>query len=88
MVMIGTDSHKRTHTVVALDEVGRRLATKTVRTNAEGHLALVQWSAQFRDHDEHGVRFALEDCRHLTRRRACQVFCVSDFHLLGFFGVR
>lgn len=68
MVMIGTDSHKRTHTVVALDEVGRRLGTKTVRTNAEGHLALVEWSAQFRHHDEHGVRFALEDCRHLTRR--------------------
>jgi len=68
MVMIGTDSHKRTHTVVALDEVGRRLGIKTVCTNGEGHLALVEWSAQFADHDEHGVRFALEDCRHLTRR--------------------
>ena len=30
MVMIGTDSHKRTHTVVAVDDVGRRLGTKTV----------------------------------------------------------
>lgn len=30
MVMIGTDFHKRTHTAVALDEVGRRLAEKTV----------------------------------------------------------
>ena len=28
--MIGTDFHKRTHTAVALDEVGRRLAEKTV----------------------------------------------------------
>lgn len=64
MVMIGTDSHKRTHTVVALDEVGRRLGTKTVRTNTEGHLALVEWATQFAEHDEHGVRFALEDCRH------------------------
>lgn len=68
MVMIGTDSHKRTHTVVALDEVGRRLGTKTVRTNSEGHLVLVEWAAQFASHDEAGVRFALEDCRHLTRR--------------------
>ena len=68
MVMIGADSHKRTHTVVALDEVGRRLGMKTVRTNSEGHLALVEWSAQFADHDDEGVRFALEDCRHLTRR--------------------
>lgn len=63
MVMIGTDSHKRTHTVVAVDDVGRRLGVKTVRTNSEGHLELVRWSAQF---DE--VTFALEDCRHLTRR--------------------
>jgi transposase len=63
MVMIGTDSHKRTHTVVAVDHVGRRLGVKTVRTNTEGHLELVRWSAEF---DE--VAFALEDCRHLTRR--------------------
>jgi transposase len=63
MVMIGTDSHKRAHTVVAVDDVGRRLGVKTVRTNSEGHLELVRWSAQF---DE--VAFALEDCRHLTRR--------------------
>jgi transposase len=63
MVMIGTDSHKRTHTVVALDDVGRRLDVKTVRTNSDGHLELVRWSAQFEQ-----VTFALEDCRHLTRR--------------------
>jgi transposase len=63
MVMIGTDSHKRTHTVVAVDAVGRRLGVKTVRTNTEGHLELVRWSVQFGE-----VSFALEDCRHLTRR--------------------
>ena len=63
MVVIGADSHKRTHTVVALDEVGRRLGEKTVPTTSEGHLALVTWAAQWPQ-----VRFALEDCRHLTRR--------------------
>jgi transposase len=63
MVIIGTDSHKRTHTVVAVDDVGRRLGVKTVRTNSEGHLELVRWSARFEE-----VSFALEDCRHLTRR--------------------
>ena len=68
MVMIGADSHKRTHTVVAVDDIGRRLGTKTVRTNSEGHLALVEWATQFTDHDDTEVRFALEDCRHLTRR--------------------
>lgn len=68
MVMIGTDSHKRTHTVVAVDEIGRRLGAKTVRANSDGHLALVEWAAQFAGRDDVGVRFALEDCRHLTRR--------------------
>lgn len=63
MVVIGTDSHKRTHTVVAVDDVGRRLAEKTVPTTSEGHLTLVEWVVQWPD-----VIFALEDCRHLTRR--------------------
>src|SRR3954451_10248010 len=63
MIMIGTDSHKRPHTVVAVDDVGRRLDVKTVRTNGEDHLELVRWSARFGE-----VTFALDDCRHLTRR--------------------
>ena len=63
MIMIGTDSHKRTHTVVALDEVGRRLGSATVRATSDGHLQLLQWAGQW----PHPV-FALEDCRHLTRR--------------------
>jgi transposase len=63
LIVIGADSHKRTHTVVALDAVGRRLAEKTAPATSEGHLALVTWAAQWTE-----VRFALEDCRHLTRR--------------------
>jgi transposase len=63
VVTIGVDSHKATHTVVAVDEVGRVLAEKKVLATSEGHLTLVQWSARFE-----GVVFALEDCRHLTRR--------------------
>jgi transposase len=61
--MIGTDSHKKTHTVVVLDDVGKRLAEKTVAATSDGHLALVAWAAQWPQ-----VVFALEDCRHLTRR--------------------
>jgi transposase len=63
VVMIGTDSHKRTHTVVALDDIGRRLDELTVATTTDGHLKLLAWARQW---DE--VSFALEDCRHLTRR--------------------
>ncbi|MFK5646113.1 IS110 family transposase [Ornithinimicrobium sp. LYQ121] len=63
MVMIGTDSHKRTHTFVAVDDVGRRLGECTLRANTDGHLQLLTWAARFEE-----VTFALEDCRHLTRR--------------------
>lgn len=63
LVTIGVDSHKATHTVVAVDEVGRVLAEKQVRATSEGHLVLVQWASRFEE-----VTFALEDCRHLTRR--------------------
>jgi transposase len=61
--MIGTDSHKRTHTVVVLDDVGRRVAERTVAATGEGHLGLVAWAGQWPQ-----AVFALEDCRHLTRR--------------------
>lgn len=63
MVVIGVDSHKRTHTVVAVDGNGRRLAEKTVATTPEGHLELLRWARRWRER-----RWALEDCRHLTRR--------------------
>jgi transposase len=63
MVMIGTDSHKRTHTFVAVDDLGRRLGECTLRANTDGHLQLLAWAARYE-----AVTFALEDCRHLTRR--------------------
>jgi transposase len=63
MVVIGVDSHKRTHTVVAVDGNGRKLAEKTAATSPEGHLELIRWARRWRDRT-----WALEDCRHLTRR--------------------
>jgi transposase len=63
MIVIGVDSHKRTHTAVAADETGRKLAEKTVVATSAGHLEVVRWAARFSDH-----RWALEDCRHLSRR--------------------
>jgi transposase len=63
MVILGADLHKRWHTVVAVDRTGRKLAEKTVRANPEGHLELRRWAAQFP-----ARRWALEDCRHLSRR--------------------
>ena len=38
MVTLGVDAHKRTHTVVAVDEHGRQLAVKTIGTTTKDHL--------------------------------------------------
>ena len=63
MVVVGVDAHKRTHTLVAIDEAGRKLAEKTVAATPDGHLEAVVWARRWPEHV-----FALEDCRHLTRR--------------------
>jgi len=63
MVILGADTHKRTHTVVAIDELGRPLAEKTAPATPAGHRVLMAWADQFSDR-----RWALEDVRHLSRR--------------------
>src|SRR6201996_1680854 len=65
MVVVGADVHKRTHTFVAVDEVGRKLGEKVVRATTDGHRQAVQWArTQF------GVELvrAIEDCRNLSAR--------------------
>jgi hypothetical protein len=64
-VVVGVDAYKRTHTLVAVDQVGRKLAERTVAATSDGHLQAVRWAAQW---PQPQLTFALEDCRHLTRR--------------------
>jgi transposase len=63
MVVLGADLHKRSHTVVVTDGNGRRLADKTVAATDAGHRELRRWAAAWPER-----RWALEDCRHLSRR--------------------
>lgn len=90
MVVVGADTHKRSHTCVAVDEVGRKLAEKTVTATGAGHGELIKWG-----HRQFGtdVVWAVEDCRNMSGRlerdlmaagyevvrvpRACQDNCVS-----------
>jgi len=65
MITLGIDAHKRTHTVVAVDDAGRQLAVKTTTaTSSDDHLDLLRWSKQFGSERT----WAVEDCRHLSRR--------------------
>ncbi|MBO0682750.1 MAG: IS110 family transposase [Candidatus Dormibacteraeota bacterium] len=62
MVTLGSDSHKSTHTVVAVDANGRQLGSRTVRAISAGHLEALRWAERWPQR-----RWALEDCRHVSR---------------------
>jgi transposase len=65
MVVVGADVHKRTHTFVAVDEVGRELGAKTFDAITAGHQAAVRWARERFGQD---LVWAIEDCRHLSAR--------------------
>jgi transposase len=63
MMTIGGDAHKRTHTFVVADPTGRQTDQRTFAATTEGHLEAVEWAAAWPVR-----RWALEDCRQVTRR--------------------
>lgn len=65
MVVVGVDVHKRSHTFVAIDEVGRKLGEKTVKATTEGHHVALMWAR-----DQFGVEltWGIEDCRNMSAR--------------------
>jgi transposase len=65
MVVVGVDVHKRTHTFVAVDAVGKQVGQLTVAATSEGHLKALGWARrEFGDE----LVWAIEDCRHLSAR--------------------
>jgi len=63
MMVFGVDPHKRSHTVVAVDERGRRQAAKTARARREGYRELIGWA---RKAAPGGRLWAVEDVRHVA----------------------
>ncbi len=63
MMVIGVDPHKQSHTAVAVDELGRRKAQKTVRARRDGHRELIAWARQA---CPAGRTWAVEDVRHVA----------------------
>ena len=74
MLVLGIDAHKRTHTVVAVDEHGKEVGHKTVAATSEGHLELLRWAGQFPER-----RFAVEDCRHVSRRLGRDLLVAGEY---------
>jgi transposase len=66
MIVIGADTHKRTHSFSAVDEpTGRIVAEKTFGADERGMLAALRWAGGLDDAER---VWALEDCRHVSGR--------------------
>ena len=65
MIVIGADTHKRSHALAAVDEgTGRVRGSRQITADDAGHLAAVRWA---RELDGERV-WAIEDCRHVSGR--------------------
>jgi transposase len=65
MIVIGTDTHKGSHALAAVDEgTGRVRGQREIKADEPGHLAGVRWAQGL---DEERV-WAIEDCRAVSRR--------------------
>lgn len=62
MAIVGADAHKRTHTFVAVDELGRKLGERTVTSTSDGHLEALAWASRWPEQ-----RWALENWWQTTR---------------------
>lgn len=65
MIVVGADVHKRKHTFVAVDEVGRKLGEKTVKATTAGHIQAIMWA---REQFGTELLWGIEDCRNMSAR--------------------
>jgi transposase len=63
MIVLGADTHKRSHTIAAVSAAtGELMGEQTVQVGAKGFAALVRWARGLG-----GERvWAIEDCRHVS----------------------
>lgn len=74
MFIFGVDAHKRTHTIVAVDERGKPHGQLTIAATTEGHLDGLSWAQ--RDHPDR--LWAIEDCRNLSRRLESDLLAAGE----------
>jgi transposase len=74
LAVFGIDPHKATHTVVAVDALGRQVAQRTVAARTPQHLELVAWARTIADERV----WAVEDCRHVSRHLERDLLAVGE----------
>ena len=66
MIVIGADTHKSSHTLVAVDAAtGRRVGVRTVGSTSAGAMDALCWARGLAEADR---VWAVEDCRHVSGR--------------------
>lgn len=74
MVILGVDAHKRTHTVVAVDALGKKLGQRTAGSTSTDNFELLAWAKSLG-----GERmWAVEDCRNLSRRLEADLLSAGE----------
>jgi transposase len=68
MIVLGVDAHKRSHTVVAADTVGREIGQGTFVATDLGHQQLIAWARQQWPGSNDSRLWSVEDCRHVSAR--------------------
>ena len=75
MIVIGADTHKYQHSLAAVDEgSGRQRGSREISADEAGYLEAVRWA---RGVDGERV-WALEDCRHVSRRLEQALVAVGE----------
>ena len=65
MIVIGADTHKRTHMLAGVDaDTGQVLSGRQIAADDGGHLQAVRWARKLSSERV----WAIEDCRHVSRR--------------------
>jgi transposase len=65
MIVIGADTHKATHALVAVDGgTGQVLSEREIPADEAGHLQALRWAHELGDE----LIWAIEDCRHVSAR--------------------
>jgi transposase len=68
LIVLGVDAHKKTHTVVGADPVGRPVAQITLPATDTGHQELITWARGMWPDGAQARLWSVEDCRHVTLR--------------------
>src|SRR3954453_23438799 len=65
MIVLGADTHKRSHALAAVDAAsGALVGQRSIIADEPGHLQALRWARQL---DDERV-WAIEDCPHVSRR--------------------